>query len=187
MARALDPGAATSPSRAGARSAARPARSGSARSALTFGMPTLHLSPPLLDELKARCEEAYPFEACGLLLGERVPREGKGPKAVVRRVHPARNLNAAHPEPRFHLDPADFAAADALARRERLEILGVYHSHPDRPESPSAEDAEQAQAGWAYVIVAVRGDGRQGSGRAASWRAFSLEQPTFREDNLCIC
>ena len=150
-------------------------------------MPTLHLSQALLDEMKARCEEAYPFEACGLLLGERVPREGKGPKAVVRRIHPARNINASHPEPRFHLDPADFAAADALARTERLEILGVYHSHPDHPATPSTDDAAQAQAGWAYVIVSVEGEGRQGSGRATSSRAFSLEQPAFREDNLCIC
>lgn len=144
-------------------------------------MPTLHLAPSLLDDLHAHCERAYPAEACGLLLGRLVPREGKGPKLVVERLRQAANLKGAAAGKRFELDPEDFAAADGEARDAGLEIVGVYHSHPDHPAEPSPADLRDAQPGWSYVIVAVS------RGEAAGSRCWRLQDAAFVEERICAC
>ena len=144
-------------------------------------MPTLHLSEQVMSDLRARCEAAYPHEACGLLLGKEIPREGKGPKRMVLRAHPARNMNADQPQRRFELDPQDFIAADGFARAEGLEILGVYHSHPDHAAEPSPEDLASAQPAWFYVIVAVV------QGRAGDIRCFALAGSALAEEKTCVC
>ena len=122
------------------------------------------LPDALLAELRATCEATYPAEACGLLLG----RASDGAVRVERLVA-ALNLD---PRPdRFRVDPKDFAKADSVARDAGLEIVGTYHSHPDRAERPSAADLAAAQPGWSHVIVSVRGNGRTGTAfGATSWR-----------------
>jgi len=150
-------------------------------------MATLHLSESVVAQLRSCCEETYPREACGLMLGQEIPREGKGPKRMVVQLHPARNLNAERPERRYDLDPRDFIAADARARAEGLDILGVYHSHPDHPPSPSQTDLAGAQPGWSYIILAVKGDGNEGSGISQEYRSWTLVDGAFVEEKTCVC
>jgi proteasome lid subunit RPN8/RPN11 len=150
-------------------------------------MATLHLSESVVAQLRERCEASYPREACGLLLGQEQPREGKGPKRMVLRLHPARNLNAERPERRYDLDPRAFIAADTLARAEGLDILGVYHSHPDHPPNPSPTDLAGAQPGWSYVILAVKGEGSEGSGESQEYRSWTLDGGAFVEEKTCVC
>lgn len=100
------------------------------------------------------CEQGHPHEVCGLMLGV---ADGPGPtqrRRVVRLVT-ARNLNAERPHDRYVLDPADFLRADDLAREAGLDVVGVYHSHPDHPSAPSATDLSHAQPGWSYPIAEV--------------------------------
>ena len=154
-------------------------------------MPTLHLSETLLAELRAHAEHAYPREACGLLLGRLEPREGKGPKLVAVSLHPAANVHAGS-EDRFELRPQDLVSADAAAREAGLDIVGVYHSHPDAAAEPSEHDRRGAQAMWPSVIVEVRGAGAGGGAdppkpRAVSWRCWELAGEAFEEQKICVC
>ena len=149
-------------------------------------MPTLHLSESLLAELRAHSEREHPREACGLLLGRLEPREGKGPKLVALKLHPATNVHV-HAGPgsdsaaRFELDPQAIVDADAAAREAGLDIVAVYHSHPDAPAEPSEHDLAGAQQAWPSVIVEVRG------GRAVAWRCFELAGAAFAEQKICVC
>jgi len=90
----------------------------------------------------------------------------------VKCVLTGRNL-AGMNEARFELHPDDFLAADSLARRTGLEIVGIYHSHPDAPASPSRLDRQNAQPGWSHVILALAGRTRVGL------RSFRLDTATL--------
>jgi len=104
----------------------------------------------------------YPEETCGLLLG----RQAVG-LVRVRELLQARNLNRERAGDRFLLDPQGFIRGDALARRLGLEIVGIWHSHPDHPARPSATDLAAAWAGWSYMIASVS---RGGMEELRSWR-----------------
>ena len=126
----------------------------------------LELSVALKERVHAWCEAGYPHEACGLLLGA-----AEGDRRTVTSVHIARNLNTERAHDRYDLDPADFVAGDAAARDQGMDVVGIFHSHPDHPSAPSATDLAHAQPGWSYVIVEVAG------GKVASLRSWLLRDP----------
>lgn len=115
-------------------------------------------------KMAAEAEEAYPGECCGLLVGV---LDGEGYRVV--RAEACRNLRQGERDDRFELDPKDFLRVDSAAREEGLEVIGVYHSHPDHAPRPSRFDAAAAHPGFAYLIVAVR------SGKAAGMRSWLLD------------
>lgn len=123
---------------------------------------TLLWSPGLRDEVAAAATAEYPREACGLLLGRAFPSG-----ACVMRIGQARNSHPTSPTTRFELAPEDFFRLDAEAREAGLEIVGVWHSHPDRPARPSRTDAQTALESYAHVIASVT---RLGVLDVRSWR-----------------
>ena len=76
--------------------------------------------------------ERYPFEACGLLVGRRI-----GDAIEVASVHRARNLESDRAHDRYTVSPADWLDTEQTARAEGLEVVGIWHTHPDQPASPS--------------------------------------------------
>ena len=44
------------------------------------------------------------------------------------------------------------------AHERDMEILGIYHSHPDHPAKPSEYDRDHAWPGWSYIIASVGSD-----------------------------
>lgn len=142
--------------------------------------PPLRFDPAALDAMARLAEDGYPHEVCGLLVGTAGPG---GPEVV--RLAPAKNLRQERAADRYLLDPDDFVAADAQARREGCEIIGIWHSHPDSPAWPSVTDLEAAWQGYSYVIVCIR------QGRCAevrSWRLgddrLFLEEPVTGRTNI---
>lgn len=122
----------------------------------------LELAEDLRQILAKMAKRGYPRETCGLLLGT---REGKSRRVI--RVREARNLNLERAADRYELDPADFLAADREARASGIDILGVWHSHPDHPARPSDTDRAAAWPEWSYLIVSVSGGGVR---EMRSWR-----------------
>ena len=48
--------------------------------------------------------------------------------------------------------------AQRAAEKENLDVVGLYHTHPDHPPRPSPTDESQPMlSGWINVIVAVHG------------------------------
>ena len=136
-------------------------------------MTTLRLPLSSLDELNELARRGYPHEVCGLLIG----RQDNG-ETRVDRVTPARNLSTDRLADRYTLDPDDFRAADEAARRDGLDIVGIWHTHPDHPARPSSTDLEAAWEGYSYVILSV---GRKGVADVRSWR---LAGPEFQEQSI---
>ncbi len=133
----------------------------------------LQLPLGLRAQLAHLAELSYPYESCGVLLGHNL-----GQLVAVERVLHARNLNFERPKDRYLLDPQDFLAADRVARAAGLEIVGIWHSHPDGPARPSRSDLETAWEGYSYLIVSIAA---VGTAEIRSWR---LEDGWFVEESL---
>ena len=124
-------------------------------------------------EIETWASSGYPAETCGLLVGR-----AQEDRTEAARATRARNLNLDRARDRYELDPADFLAADLAARSAELEIVGVWHSHPDHPAEPSETDRAAAWEGWSYLIAAVT---QQGPAALRSWR---LQGPRFVEETI---
>ena len=106
----------------------------------------------VLDDIRQHGADTYPEEGCGFLLG-RVTEDGTN---RVTTLHRAANQQAENRTRRYQLTAADYRAADQAAQEQGLDVVGVYHSHPDHPARPSETDLEEATfPGFTYVIVAV--------------------------------
>src|SRR2546426_1533361 len=71
---------------------------------------------------------------------------------------------------RYLIDPESFRRAQEKLDRDGLEVVGVYHSHPDHPPTPSTFDREHAWPWLSYLIVGVA------RGRAGEMQAWALSE-----------
>ena len=107
-------------------------------------------------------QETYPHECCGALVG----RDG-----AVTAIVELPNTTAEGPRRRFMVRPSDYQLAERRATELGGELLGFYHSHPDHPARPSQYDLDHAWPTFAYIIVAVAGDGLPRSAEGATTEA----------------
>jgi proteasome lid subunit RPN8/RPN11 len=107
----------------------------------------------VLDAIRAHGAAAYPDEGCGFLLGTVTDAGANRVTATHRTANRAPETRRAR---RYTITADDYRAADAAARAQGLDVVGVYHSHPDHPARPSATDLDEATfPGYTYVIVSV--------------------------------
>lgn len=107
----------------------------------------LVLPHAVVERIRQHARESYPHECCGALLGH---------GEVVSQMLALPNTTDEGPRRRFLVQPADYRAAEDLARTRGEELVGFYHSHPDHPARPSQHDLAHAWPFFAYVIVSVR-------------------------------
>lgn len=134
---------------------------------------TLHLPAEARRRLSDWVCAGHPRETCGLLLGV-----NEGSETRVRNVRQAKNLNTQRAGDRYELDPEDQLRAEQAARASGLEVVGVWHSHPDHPAEPSETDRAAAWEGWSYAILSVSAAGVED---IRSWRLFG---GAFHEEDL---
>ncbi|MDM8529552.1 M67 family metallopeptidase [Anaerolineales bacterium HSG25] len=101
-----------------------------------------------LKQIYTHAAEIYPHECCGFLLGQFA--DG----GFVREVRRATNQNQDRTD-RFVISPEEFAKVQMSADDAELEIIGIYHSHPDWPPIPSQTDMESAWEEVFYLITSV--------------------------------
>ena len=81
---------------------------------------------------------------------------------------------------RYWIDPADLLRIQKQARDQGLEIIGIYHSHPDHPAVPSECDRRLAWPVYSYLIASVC----QGQVVAVqSWRLNDAQ--LFESEKIC--
>lgn len=163
----------------------------------------LKLTNRSLQVLQAHAERTYPEECCGLLLGHWSPQaDGTDLRVVlvcqavdnswtstVAEALPetAAELSPLSKERRYWIDPAAMLAVQKSARDQGMDIIGIYHSHPDHAAVPSECDRSLAWSGYSYVIISVS----QGqSVNALSWALDDQHQfqaePLILDDRLAL-
>ena len=111
----------------------------------------LTLPRALLEELLEEARRALPNECCGLFAG-------RG-RAVTRLF---RATNALASPTAYEIRPRELFALFRRLREERIELVGIYHSHPTGDNFPSARDLERAYyPETPYVIVSPRAEAAQ--------------------------
>lgn len=126
----------------------------------------------LLRQVSAHVEGTYPEEGAGFLLGS---------DGVVREVFPlsnAREEGARHN--RYLISPEDYLKAEKRAAELGMDLVGVFHSHPDCPNVPSEYDREWAQPFFSYLITRVE------RGRVVSHRSWRLAEDRSRYDEEAL-
>ena len=138
----------------------------------------LEISQKLLDDIHAHGEEAYPGEGAGFMLGN-----ANGDLRVVSailKLPNAREESARHN--RYLLTPQDVLRSEQEAAKRGLDLIGVFHSHPDHPNEPSEFDRDWAMPWFSYIITSVN-DGQAAGSR--SWR-LTDDRSTFDEEQIQI-
>lgn len=126
----------------------------------------LKIPDELLKQIHLHGERAYPEEGAGLLLGA----IENGDKRVSQLITFANAREPSARRNRYLLTPQDYLHGEQEAARLGLDVIGVFHSHPDHPNRPSEFDREWAMPGWSYVITSVQ------SGKAVESRSWQLSE-----------
>lgn len=134
----------------------------------------LKISRELVGRMEAHLEKAYPGEGAGFLLGT------DGDVKDVLLLENAREEEARHN--RFLITPEDYLKAEMKAAALGVDLIGVFHSHPDCPNVPSEYDREWAQPFFSYIITRVN------EGVAVSHRSWKLleDRSKYDEEEITI-
>ena len=134
----------------------------------------LEIEKTLLEEVYNHGIKTYPDECCGIMLGTIA-----GENRTVKKIFPAENLNKERSKDRYELNQKDFLRADREAQSLDLEIVGIYHSHPDHPSKASETDRQKAHESYSYLIVAIH------QGKFYSKNSWVLDsEKQFHEENI---
>jgi proteasome lid subunit RPN8/RPN11 len=124
-------------------------------------------------EMVADATAAFPDECCGFFFGEETS-EGR----IIKVARPVINAKEGDKRRRFAISPKDYLAAERFADQQQLQLLGVYHSHPNHPAIPSEHDRVAAQPWFSYIIISVM------NGKADAIRSWQLNEVNQFEEEL---
>jgi len=134
----------------------------------------LDISETALNDMLDHAEMEYPNECCGFFYGS-----DSGEARVAAVAKRVKNAKEGDRSDRFEITPDDYRKAEAFAQEQDLDLLGVYHSHPDHPAEPSEHDRKVAMPWFSYIIISVR------KGRTAETRSWRLnDDRRFEEETV---
>jgi proteasome lid subunit RPN8/RPN11 len=126
--------------------------------------------PGIVEEMLRIARSEPVMECCGLLVGV---------GGVITKIFPAKNALASPTA--YEVAPQELFPLFRRMREERLEHLGIYHSHPASENFPSPSDIELAgYPNEAYFIISLLPDAPH------PVRAFSIRDGRVEELEIVI-
>jgi proteasome lid subunit RPN8/RPN11 len=96
-------------------------------------------------------ERIYPNECCGAMLGHT-----QGGKKLVTEAIPLENAYTGEQAARYELRPADLQKAESEARARGLDLIGIFHSHPDCDAYFSETDLKNSCPWYSFVVLSIQ-------------------------------
>ncbi len=125
----------------------------------------LEIPTNIFEQMVAQAKALAPIEACGILAG----KDNKAERLFEM-------TNADNRSDHFMMEPKEQFTVVKNIRSADLEMLAIYHSHPETPARPSAEDIRLALTpDVIYVIVSLQG------ANAPAVKGFFIEDGTITE------
>jgi proteasome lid subunit RPN8/RPN11 len=95
-------------------------------------------------------ERTYPNECCGAMLGR-----NQGDRKIVTEAVALQNAFQGAQNQRYELRPQDLIAADEAARKTGLDLIGIFHSHPDCDAYFSDTDLKNSCPWYSFVVLSI--------------------------------
>ena len=133
----------------------------------------MKISRALLDQIHRHLESGYPNEACGVMLGT---------GGIITEIVSADNQRTDSARNRYLIDPLAYMKIERDADQRNIQVLGIYHSHPDAAARPSETDRQAGFPNLSYLIVSVV------KGKAVESRSWRLrdDYSEFDEESVEI-
>ncbi len=137
----------------------------------------IRIEPGPWSEMVAHARRTYPNECCGAMLG--AIEDGK---KTVREAVALENAFEGLQATRYVLRPQDLLAADKAARERSMDLIGIYHSHPDCDAYFSETDLKNSCPWYSFVVLSIQ------SGEfdhANSWLPNADQTEAAKEELIC--
>ena len=134
----------------------------------------------LLAEIRAHGERSFPNECCGIVFGtiDEDGADGLKSKKTATELRSIENeFDDGEKYHRFLITEGQMLSAELYARKNKLEIVGIYHSHPDCASIPSEYDRSHAVPMYSYLITSIL------KGKAADVQNWTLVWDEAKGDN----
>ena len=109
------------------------------------------IDPEAFGLMVSHAESTFPNECCGVMLGKNT-EDGKRVVAAM----PVENVYKGAQEDRYEIRPEDLLKADRTARAVGLELIGIFHSHPDCDAYFSKTDLENSCPWYSFVVLSIK-------------------------------
>ncbi len=96
-------------------------------------------------------QSTYPNECCGAMLGK-----VDGDQKTVTVAVPLQNAFSGAQEARYELRQEDLLRADSEARRQGMDLVGIFHSHPDCDAYFSKTDLENSCPWYSFLVLSIQ-------------------------------
>jgi proteasome lid subunit RPN8/RPN11 len=97
-------------------------------------------------------QDTYPNECCGAMIGH-IDGDTKTVKVAVA----LDNAYAGAQGARYELRPEDLMKADREARSRGMDLIGIFHSHPDCDAYFSETDLKNSCPWYSFVVLSIKG------------------------------
>jgi len=111
----------------------------------------IRIAPEPWAAMVSHARATYPNECCGAMIGV-VADGGK----TVSEALPLENAFAGAQATRYELRPEDLMAADKAARARNMDLIGIYHSHPDCDAYFSETDLKNSCPWYSFLVLSIR-------------------------------
>jgi proteasome lid subunit RPN8/RPN11 len=129
------------------------------------------------DLMVQHARATYPNECCGAMLGV-VDGEEKHVKVAVA----LKNAFDGPQAERYQLRPEDLLQADREARAQGMDLVGIFHSHPDCDAYFSQTDLKNSCPWYSFVVISIRNGEYD---HANSWLP-NMDQTVAEKENLKV-
>ncbi len=129
----------------------------------------MEITKEVYQQIVRQAHTEAPLECCGYLAGN---------KGQVTKAYPMENIDKSTIH--YTFDPEEQFRTIKEIRKKQLNVLAVYHSHPESPARPSAEDIKLAyDSAISYVIISLENE-------EEVVNSFRIKEGLVQEEELTI-
>lgn len=111
----------------------------------------IRIEEPAWELMVSHAKSTYPNECCGAMLGV-----VDGSNKTVREAVALTNAFEGSQRERYELRPEDLIWADKQASERKMELIGIFHSHPDCDAYFSKTDLENSCPWLSFVVLSIQ-------------------------------